>query len=125
MSGILFNMTELLKYRNFSCKLYEGTVVDATEDDTKDNPFDVGPFKEATFFLNCTVLGGTNVTVKIVTLDPVAKVWHDLVAFTALTEAGEAKKEVVANLGDKIAVVVTPTGTGNTTLTVGGNFKIM
>lgn len=125
MNGMNMSLTELLRHRNYSQKLYEGTVVDATEDDTKDDPFDVGPFKEATFFLNCTVLGGTNVTVKIVTLDPVSLEWHDLVAFTALTEAGKAKKEVVANLGEKIAVVVTPTGTGSTTLTVGANFKIM
>jgi len=114
-----------MKHRNFSCKLYEGTVVDATEDDTKDKPFDVGPFKEATFFLNCTVLGGTNVTVKILVLDPASLVWHDLVSFTVLTAVGKEKKEVTANLGDKIAVVVTPTGTGSTTLTVGANFKIM
>jgi len=121
---ILFNMTELLKYRNLSSKLYEGTV-NAAEIDNKDDPIDVGPFKEATFFLDCSAFVGTNVTVKIYTKDPAADAWHEIAAFTVLTAAGNEMKAVTANLGDKIAYVITPTGAGDKTLTISANFKIM
>jgi len=120
----LYNVTELLKYRNYSTKLYEGTVNEA-EVDTKDNPFDVGPFKEASFFINCSAFTGTNLTVKIYKKDPAADKWHEVAAFTVLTTVGSENKDVAANLGDKLAVVVTPTGAGDKTLTVSANFKIM
>ena len=124
MGGINYNLTELLRHRNYSQKLYEGTVNEAV-DDTKDDPFDVGPFKEGTFFLNVSAFVGTNVIVTILTLDPVSLEWHVIATFETLTDVGKDMKPVTANLGEKIAVVVTPTGAGAKTLTVGANFKIM
>ena len=121
---ILFNLIELLKYRNKSHKLYEGTV-NETELDNKNNPIDVGPFKEATFFLDCSAFTGTTLNVKIYTKDPAADKWHEIAAFTELSAAGNEMKPVAANLGDKIAYVITPVGAGDKTLTVSANFKIM
>ena len=120
----LFNMIELLKYRNVSHKLYEGTVV-TTAIDNKDNPIDVGPFKEATFFLSCTAFTGTTLNVKIYSKDPAADVWHEIAAFTELSDVGIEMKAVAANLGDKIAYVITPVGAGDKTLTLSANYKIM
>jgi len=120
----LFNLVELLKYRNVSSKLYEGTAV-TTEIDNKNDPIEVGPFKEATFFLSCTAFTGTTLNVKIYTKDPAADVWHQLVAFTELSDVGTEMKAVAANLGDKIAYVITPVGAGDKTLTLSVNFKIM
>lgn len=120
----LFNLVELLKYRNVSSKLFEGDVNEA-EVDNKNDPIEVGPFKEATFFLDCSTFAGTNVTVKIYTKDPAADKWHELAAFTVLTAVGSEMKTVAANLGDKIAYVITPTGAGVKTLTISANFKIM
>lgn len=124
MSGMNMSLNELLKFRNYSQKLFEGTVT-TVEVDTKDDPFDVGPFKEATIFINCSAFAGTTLNAKVVTLDPVSGQWHDLVAFTELSDVGKEMKAVVANLGEKIAVVVTPVGAGDKTLTIGANFKIM
>ena len=121
---ILFNLIELLKYRNVSSKLYEGTVT-TVEIDNKDNPIEVGPFKEATFFLNVSAFAGTNINVKIYSKDPAADKWHEIAAFTQLTAIGNEMKPVAANLGDKIAYVITPTGAGVKTLTISANFKIM
>ncbi len=121
---ILFNLIELMKYRNVSSKLYEGSVNEA-EVDNKDDPIEVGPFKEATFFLDCSAFVGTNINVKIYTKDPAADKWHEIAAFTQLTAIGNEMKPVAANLGDKIAYVITPTGAGVKTLTVSANFKIM
>jgi len=120
----LYNVTELLKYRNISKKLYEGDV-NETEVDNKDDPIDVGPFKEATFFLNVSAFAGTNINVKIYSKDPAADKCHELAAFNQLTAIGNEMKPVAANLGDKIAYVITPTGAGVKTLTVSANFKIM
>lgn len=118
------SLNELLKFRNYSHKLYEGTVT-TVEVDTKDDPFDAGPFKEATFFLSCTAFVGTTLDVKIVQYDPATGVWFDLVTFTQLSDVGSEVKTVTANLGEKIAVVVTPVGAGDKTLKVGSNLKIM
>lgn len=118
------NLNELLAIRSINKKLYEGTVA-TTAVDTKDSPFQVGPFKEATFFINCSAFAGTNLNAKIVTKDPISGQWHDLVAFTQLTATGKERKAITANLGAEIAVVVTPVGEGNKTLTIGANFKIM
>lgn len=120
----LFNLVELLKYRNVSSKLFEGDVNEA-EVDNKDDPIEVGPFKEATFFLNVSAFAGTNINVKIYSKDPAADKWHEIAAFTQLTDVGSELKSVAANLGDKIAYVITPTGAGVKTLTVSANFKIM
>jgi len=120
----LFNMTELLKYRNVSRELYSGTV-NATEIDNKDDVIDVGPFKEATFFLDCSAFVGTTLDVSILTKDPAADKWHEIAAFTQLSAAGNEMKAVAANLGDKIAYVITPVGAGDKTLTLSANFKIM
>lgn len=120
----LFNLIELLKYRNVSSKLYEGSV-DATEIDNKDNPIEVGPFKEATFFLNCSAFAGTTLDVVVYTKDPAADKWHAIATFEQLAGVGEEMKPVAANLGDKIAYVITPIGAGVKTLTVSANFKIM
>jgi len=118
------SLNELLKFRNYSHKFFEGTVT-TVEVDTKDDPFDVGPFKEGTFFIDLTAFAGTNLNAKFVTLDPASGKWHDLVSFTELTAIGDEKKDVAANLGEKIALVITPTGAGDKTLTVSANFKIM
>lgn len=120
----LFNLVELLKYRNVSSKLYEGSV-NETETDNKDNPIEVGPFKEATFFLNCSAFAGTTLNVKIYTKDPAADKWHEIAAFAELSAVGSEMKPVAANLGDKIAYVITPVGAGVKTLTISVNFKIM
>jgi len=120
----LFNLVELLKYRNVSSKLYEGTVV-TTEVDNKDDPIEVGPFKEATFFLNCTAFTGTTLDVVVYTKDPAADKWHAIATFTQLSDVGNEMKTVAANLGDKIAYVITPVGAGDKTLTLSANFKIM
>ncbi len=120
----LFNLIELMKYRNVSFKLFEGDVNEA-EVDNKDDPIDVGPFKEGTFFLNCPALVGASVDVVIYTKDPAADKWHVIAAFTQLVAAGNEMKSVTANLGDKIAYVITPVGAGVKTLTISANFKIM
>lgn len=120
----LFNLIELLKYRNVSSKLYEGTVV-TTEVDNKSDPIEVGPFKEATFFLNCSAFTGTTLDVVIYTKDPAADKWHAIATFTQLSAVGSEMKTVAANLGDKIAYVITPVGAGDKTLTISANFKIM
>jgi len=121
---MLFNLIELMKYRNVSSKLYEGSVNEA-EVDNKDDPIEVGPFKEATFFLSCTAFTGTTLNVKIYTKDPAADVWHQIAAFTELSDVGVEMEAVAANLGDKIAYVITPVGAGVKTLTLSANFKIM
>ena len=121
---MLFNLIELMKYRNVSSKLYEGSV-NTTEVDNKDDPIEAGPFKEATFFLSCTAFTGTTLNVKIYTKDPAADVWHQIAAFTELSDVGVEMEVVAANLGDKIAYVITPVGAGVKTLTLSANFKIM
>jgi len=120
LNGMNMNLNE----RNYSHKFYEGTVTTSVVD-TKDNPFDCGPFKEATFFLSCTAFTGTTLNVKIVQYDPGTGVWYDVVAFTELSDVGSEAKKVTANLGEKLAVVVTPVGAGDKTLKVGSNLKIM
>lgn len=120
----LFNLIELMKYRNVSHKLYQGTVT-TVEVDNKNAPIDVGPFKEATFFLNCSAFAGTTLNVKIYTKDPAADKWHEIAAFTELSATGNEMKPVTANLGDKIAYVITPVGAGDKTLTISANYKIM
>lgn len=121
---ILFNLIELMKYRNVSRKLYEGTVT-TVEVDNKDDVIDVGPFKEATFFLDCSAFTGTTLDVVIYTKDPAADKWHAIATFAQLSAAGNEMKAVTANLGDKIAYVITPVGAGDKTLTISANFKIM
>jgi len=120
----LFNLIELLKYRNVSSKLYEGSVNEAVVDN-KSDPIEVGPFKEATFFLSCTAFTGTTLDVVIYTKDPAANVWHAIATFTQLSDVGTEMKVAAANLGDKIAYVITPVGAGVKTLTISANFKIM
>ena len=120
----LFNLIELLKYRNVSSKLYEGSVNEAAVDN-KDDPIEVGPFKEATFFLNCSAFAGTTLDVVVYTKDPAADKWHAVATFTQLSDVGAEMKTVAANLGDKIAYVITPVGAGVKTLTISANFKIM
>jgi len=124
LSGMNMSLNELLKFRNYSHKFYEGTVT-TVEVDTKDDPFDVGPFKEATFFLSCTAFAGTTLNVKFVQYDPATGVWFDLVSFTELSDVGAEVKVQAANLGEKVAVVIAPVGAGDKVLKVGSNFKIM
>jgi len=126
-----YNFVELQTYRGINKSIYSGTVAGTTSVtvDTKLTPVDVMPFKEATFFVNVTAISGTNASLafKIQTQDPVSLVWSDLVAFTAKTATGAEVKFVAANLGQKIALTMTLTGTGaiSITLTVAANFKIM
>jgi hypothetical protein len=74
-----------------------------------------------------TIKSVKTLDVKIVTQDPVSLAWLDLKTFTQKTATGSEVKNVTANLGHKIAVVVTPNsdGTGAITLTVGAVFQIM
>jgi hypothetical protein len=119
-----YNFVELQTYRGINKSLYSGSVNEAAVD-TKLTPTDVMPFKEASFFLNVSAFAGTNVIVTVVSQDPVSLEWLTIVTFTTKTGTGSEKKDIAANLGSKIAVVVTPTGAGVKTLTVSANFKIM
>lgn len=124
MSGMNMSLNELLKFRNYSHKFFEDTVT-TVEVDTKDDPFDVGPFKEATFFLDCTAFAGTTLDVDVVTYDPASGKWFVVASFTQLSDVGSEMKTITGNLGEKLAVVVTPAGAGDKTVTIGANFKIM
>jgi hypothetical protein len=66
--------------------------------------------------------------VKVQSYDPITATWFDLVSFTSIVgEVSTERKAVTANLGHKIAAVVTPStwGPEQITLKVGANFQIM
>lgn len=65
--------------------------------------------------------------VKIQSYDPITATWFDVVAFTTVVgQTSTERKAVAANLGHKIAAVITPSESGpeQITLKVGANFQI-
>lgn len=107
----LYTSQEMLKIRGKVIKIGEFTLEGggATTGDTKSAPVVVMPFKEGTFFIRHSGFSaGTTKTldVKVETKDPAGNYWHELLAFTQITatEAGGEKKDVAANLGEKLAL---------------------
>ena len=92
--------------------LYEGTITEDGNTKTS-NPVYVMPFKEGTFFINCTAKSGTNPTLDllVITKQPGQDQWNTLATFTQLTDVGSEMKAVAANLGDTIALIWTKGGT--------------
>src|SRR5690606_14086003 len=69
--------------------------------------FEVGDYKEGTFFLNVTAVSGTDVTLDVVieTKDPVSGEWFEIARFAQVTETDKEHITVTGGLGSVIRVV--------------------
>lgn len=76
--------------------------------------FEVGDYKEATFFLNVTAVSGTDVTLDVVieTKDPVSGEWFEITRFNQVTETAKEHISVTGGLGSVIRAVYSITGGG-------------
>jgi len=124
------SMNELLKYRGENIVVFASTQVDGASSltgDTKATKKAVMPFKEITFFLNCSQFHSslTSLVVSIIHKDPVSGEWHNLVTFSTLNAVGKEKKAITANIGDEIAMEYTLVGAYTATFSVGATAKIM
>lgn len=109
-------------------KVYEGSVDGsaATSGNTHNDPIDVSRFKEANFFLNVTAIAGTTkeLDVKMVTKNPGADKWGDVVTFTQAAAVTHEMKEKSGNLGIKNAMEWTCHADTTATFTVYAVYKV-
>jgi len=124
---VIYSIKELASIGGVVLKLIEKTDATAgTSGHSHADPQGVMPFKEANFFLNVTAIAGATKTldVKVVSKDPSADKWHQVVAFTQATDITAEMKIAAANLGENIAIEYTKNTATVVTFTVYAVVKI-
>jgi len=122
-----YNSKELEKYGGKKILMFGGTVTASGNNRTNTSfpILNVMPFKEASFFLNVSAVGGAGTfDLNVESKNPAGDIYETLASFTQLAAIGHEKKNVAANLGEALSLAWTVATFTSVTFEVYGIFKI-
>jgi len=122
-----YNSKELEKYGGKKILMFSGTVTASGNNRTNTSYpiINAMQFKEASFFLNASAVGGAGTfDLDVESKNPAGDYYSTLASFTQLAAIGHEKINVAANLGSDLSLAWTVVTFTSVVFTVYGIFKI-